>query len=140
VRVRHLRVVERPHDVDDRVDVAHVAEEAVAETLALVRPAHEPGDVHELDVLGDAARDPQGVAHGVEALVGDRDDRDVRLDGRERVLSRLRAGAGQRVEERRLARVRQPDDPDLHRKRASAGRAARASAAPSRAPTTTSDG
>ena len=59
------------------------------------------------------ARDDRGDR--VEARVGHRHDRDVRLDRRERVVGRLGRDAGQRREQRRLARVRHPDDPDLHR-------------------------
>ena len=58
---------------------------------------------------------PTVAATRVEALVRDRHDRDVRLDRRERVVRRLGARAGQRVEQRGLARVGHPDDADLHR-------------------------
>ena len=44
-------------------------------------------------------------------------DRDVRLDRRERIVGRLGRDAGQRGEQRGLAGVRHPDDPDLHRHR-----------------------
>ena len=58
--------------------------------------------------LRDRLRDP------LQPLVGNLRDRDVRLDRRERVVAGLGAALGQRVEEGRLAGVRQPDDPDLH--------------------------
>ena len=48
-----------------------------------------------------------------EPLVGDRRHPDVRLLGHGRVGGDLGAGVRQRVEERRLARVREPDDADL---------------------------
>ena len=60
--------------------------------------------------------------------------RDVRLDRRERVVRGLRAGARERVEERRLARVGHPDDADLHH------RPRLPSTVPSAAPAATSDG
>ena len=50
----------------------------------------------------------------VEALVLHPDDRDVRLDRRERVVGGLRARVRERVEERGLAGVRHPDDAHLH--------------------------
>ena len=52
--------------------------------------------------------------HLVQPVVGHPDHRDVRLERRERVVGGRRARTGQRVEERRLAGVRQPDDADLH--------------------------
>jgi hypothetical protein len=132
-------VLERPHDVEDRVDVADVSEKPVAQTLTLVRAAHQPGDVDELDLLGDAALDLEGVSDPVEPRVGDGHDRDVRVDRRERILGGLGARARERVEERRLARVRQPYDADLHRSAMSAP-AGRPTMEPTSAPATASDG
>ena len=57
---------------------------------------------------------PTVCATCVEPLVGHRHDRDVRLDRRERVVGGLGRNAGQRREQRGLARVRHADDPDLH--------------------------
>ena len=44
------------HDMDDRVGLADVREELVAEPLALVRAAHEPRDVVEVDRVVDDLR------------------------------------------------------------------------------------
>ena len=109
-----LRIHEGAHDVDDRVDVADVAEEAIAQPLSMVRPADEAGDVDELDVLGNAPFDPERHAELVEPRVGNGDDGDVRLDRRERILGSLGVRACERVEERGLAGVRKPDDANLH--------------------------
>ena len=49
--VHHLVVAVRAHHVQDRVGLADVREELVAEALALGRAAHEPGDVVEGDRL-----------------------------------------------------------------------------------------
>ena len=126
-------VVMGAHDVDDGVDLADVGQELVAQALALAGAAHEAGDVVEVDGVVDDVRGADRLRHAVEALVDDRHDGDVRLDGRERVVGRLGARARQRVEERRLARVGHPDDPDLHR-------AALPMASPSSAPPATSVG
>ena len=42
-------VLETPHDLHDGVHLADVGQELVAQPLAAARPAHESGDVHELD-------------------------------------------------------------------------------------------
>ena len=78
----------------------------------------------------------------VESLVGDRDDRDVRLDRRERVVRGLGGDARQRAEQRRLAGVGHADDPDLHRHRGAPPHRghARATSVPSAAPASTSLG
>ena len=112
--VDDLRVVMRPDHVHQRVGLADVGQEAVAQPLALVRSAHQPRDVVELDRLVHDRRGANGRGHPVQSLVGDRHHRHVGLDGGERVVGRLGPGAGECVEERRLARVREPDDPDLH--------------------------
>ena len=59
-----------------------------------MRAAHQAGDVHDLEMLRDAALDPEQVGDAVEARVGHRHNRDVRLDGRERILRRLGATRG----------------------------------------------
>ena len=85
-----------------------------------------------LDRLGDL----------LEPLVRHLGDRDVGLDRRERVVAGLGAALGQRVEEGRLARVRQPDDPDLHSAAShqSESGTIRPRTTPSRAPARTSEG
>ena len=47
--VDDVLVVEAAHDVDDRVGLADVGEELVAEAFALRRAGDEAGDVDELD-------------------------------------------------------------------------------------------
>ena len=49
LRVDHVRVVVHAHHVQQRVGLADVGQELVAEPLALVRARHQPGDVVELD-------------------------------------------------------------------------------------------
>ena len=60
--VGDVAALEAAQDVDDRVDLADVGEELVAEAFALGRAADQAGDVDELDLgldllraLGDAA-------------------------------------------------------------------------------------
>ena len=76
-------VVVRADDVDDRVDLADVGQELVAQPLALVRARHEAGDVVEGDRVVDDLGRADGRGDRVQALVLDRHDRDVRLDRRE---------------------------------------------------------
>ena len=106
----HRRV--RAHDVHDRVGLADVRQEAVAQALALVRAGDEPGDVVEVDRVPHDLRGADRLRHLLQALVAHRHDRDVRLDRRERVVGRLRPRFGERVEQRGLARVGHPHDAD----------------------------
>ncbi len=113
-------------DVADRVGLADRGEEPVAEPLALRGPAHEARDVVELDRLGHRLARADGRSDALEPRIGDRHDRDVGVDGGERVVAGLGAGPRQRVEQGRLAGVRQTDYADLHAvsEAASAGAAA----------------
>ena len=59
--VDHAGVVVRADDVDDRVHLADVGQELVAQALAAVGARDEPGDVVE----GDRVVDELGRAHGL---------------------------------------------------------------------------
>ena len=99
------------HDVHDRVGLADVGEEAVAEPLALVGAGDETGDVVEVDRVVDELGGADGRGDLVEAPVEDGHDGDVGLDRGEGVVGGLGAGLGERVEERGLAGVGQPTMP-----------------------------
>ena len=71
-----VRVVVDPDDVDDRVGLADVREELVAEALAAVGAGDQSGDVVERDRVGDDLRRLDRLRHRVESRVGDRDHRD----------------------------------------------------------------
>ena len=80
--------------VADRVGLADRGQELVAEPLALRRAGDQPGDVVELDRLGDDLARADRSRDLLQPLVGDADDRDVRLDRRERVVARSRRRRG----------------------------------------------
>src|SRR5581483_9980596 len=95
----------------DGVDLADIGEELVAEALALRGAAHQAGDIDE----GQPGRNDlcglRDFGELVEPGIGHRDLADIRLDGAERIVGRLRRGGlGQRIEQRRLADIGQPDD------------------------------
>src|ERR1700751_2005743 len=95
----------------DGIDLPNGGEELVAETFALRGAAHQAGYVDE----GDARRDDLlGLGKRAElfqARIWHRDLADVRLDGAEWIVGRLRRRRlRQRIEERRFADVRQADD------------------------------
>ena len=108
--VDDVRVLEAAHDVRDRVGLADVGEELVAEAFAFGGAGDQPRDVDELD---DRRHDFLGLhdrRQRVEPRIGHFDDADVRLDRAERIVLGGDAGLGERVEERRLADVGQADD------------------------------
>ena len=112
VDVGDVLVAEDARDLADRRGLADVGEELVAQSLALRGAADDAGDVHELHGRGQDLGRAEELGQRLEPLVGDADDADVGLDRRERVVRREHVVLGQRVEERRLARVGETDDAD----------------------------
>jgi hypothetical protein len=140
--VRHALVAVGPDHMDDRIRLADVGQELVAEPFAPRGAANEAGDVVEGDGLRYDRRGGDGLGHALEPLVGHGYDGHVGLHGRERIVRGRGACARKRIEERRLAGVRQADDADPHRS-ASAScrrRVARAMTAPRTTPATVSEG
>ena len=93
-------VFKTTHDLNDRVGLADVGKELVAESGTFRGPLHESGDVDKLDRGGDQfLRAGDFREHG-QARVGHGHDADIRVDRAEGVIGRLRlAGAGDGVEE-----------------------------------------
>ena len=108
-------VVEAAQHVDDRIGVSDRAEELVAQPFAVRRAAHEAGDVDHLERRRDdlARARARDRVEGVEPRVAHIGDAVHGLGGREHVRGDGRAAAGEGVEERRLAAVRQSDEGDL---------------------------
>ena len=107
-------ILEAAQHMHDGVAFADVGEELVAEALALRRAAHDARDVDEGDARRDDLRRARDGCERVEPRIGHGDVAHVRLDGAERIIRRLRRRRlGERVEEGRLADVRQPDNAHL---------------------------
>ncbi len=68
------------HDVHDRVGLADVGEEAVAEALALVGAGDQAGDVVEVDRVVDDLRSAHEGGDVLQPAIDDRHDGDVGLD------------------------------------------------------------
>src|SRR5205823_13459594 len=109
--VHYVGVFEAADHVQDRIDLADVRQELVAEAFPLRGATHQSGDVDELNDGGDFLLGPHQLEQPVQAGVGDIDDPDVRLDGAERIVLRRRGlRRGQGVEQGRLADVGETDE------------------------------
>ncbi len=104
-------ILETAHDMGNGVAFADVCEKLVAEPLTLRGAAHEPGDIDEGEPRRDDLLGMGDASQDLEARVGDRHIADIRLDGAEGIICRLRRRClRQGVEKRRFADVRQTDD------------------------------
>ena len=113
LHVDDVIVLEAAHHMEDRVALADVREELVAQALALRGALHKACDVRELHGRADDLLGGDDLRQRLQARVGHLHDGGVRLDGAERVVLRRRLLAlRERVEQRGLADVRQPDDTD----------------------------
>src|SRR6185312_17183519 len=98
----------------NRVDLADVREELVAETFALGCTCNEPRNVDELDRGRHDLLRPRNRGELLEPRVGHCDDADVWIDRAKRIVFRCDLRARERIEQRRLADVRQSDDSALN--------------------------
>ncbi len=120
--VHHVGIVEAPHDVKNRMDVANVRQKLVAQPLARRGAADQAGNVHKLkhrrhDFFGgDMPGDP------LKARVGNRHGADVGFLGAKRVALGRHARGRQGVEQHALANVRESDDACFHESRNPQGR------------------
>jgi hypothetical protein len=90
-----------------------VRQELAAEAVLRAGAAHQPGDVREADGGRNLLTRADRLGQGPDPGVRDGGDADVGRRAGGGVGRDLCSGAGQGVEHRRLAGVRQPDDADL---------------------------
>ena len=111
--MHHVVVFEATHYVGDGVHFTNVRKELVAEAFALRSALHDARDVHELDGGGEDAFRLHDGRERIEARVRHGHHAHVRVNGAERVVFRRNLGARQRIEEGRLADIREADDSAL---------------------------
>ena len=106
VHVDDVFVLKAAHHVDDGVHFADVGEELVAQALAVAGALDQAGDVDKLQRRRGILFRVIHPGKHVQPLVRHGDHAGIRLDGAEGVVRRLRAGAGDGVEQRAFAHVR----------------------------------
>ena len=97
-------------DVRNRIGLADIRQELIAEPLAFRCAGDKPRDIDELDRCRNRALRPRDRGERRESRIGNLDDAHVGLDGAKRIVFRRGSGPGKRIEQRRLADVRQADD------------------------------
>ena len=110
VDMGHALALEAPDHMGDRVDLADLAEEPVAQSFTFVGVLDETGDIDELDGRGGDFLGLDQIGKRGEARVGHRHDADVRLDCAEGIRLGSHGQGSEGVEYSRFAGVRQTDD------------------------------
>ena len=108
--VGDIAVLEAANHMDDGVGGADVAEELVAQTLALAGALDETGDVDELDDGGGGLLGGIEIAQPLQPLIGHGDHAHIGVDGAEGIIVGGNTGVGDGIEQSGLADVGQSDD------------------------------
>jgi hypothetical protein len=101
--------------VRDRIRFANVGQELIAETFALRGAGDKARDVDEFDRRWNDLLRFRDRRQRRKPRIRHLDNADIRLDRAERIILRRDPRPGERVEQRRLADVRQADDSAAHR-------------------------
>ena len=96
----HVVVIETPDNMCNGISLADVAQELVAETLALGSAGNESSDVDELNDGGQRLLGVDEFRKNPETAIWNECHSAVRVDRRERIVLRCDLSACQRVEQR----------------------------------------
>ena len=110
IHMGDVLILEAAQHVDDGIRLTDVAEELVAETLALARTFHESGDVYYLAGGGNDASGMHQLGQFGESLVGNGDHAHVGFNRTEGEVGCLCLGTRQTVEEGGFTHVGQSDN------------------------------
>jgi hypothetical protein len=108
--VDHIVVFKTSEDMDDGIRAADIPQELIAQPFPYAGPYYQTCNIHDLNSGGD---DPVWFDQFLQfdqSMVGYGDHTEIRNDGPEEELSRLRLCAAQGVEKGRFAYVGESDN------------------------------
>ena len=106
----NIVISKTPCNMSNGVCFADMAEEFVPEPLSIGGASNEACDIYELDHGGDGALRIDDLREYGESWIGNRCYPRIRVDRGERIVLSWDLATGERVEQRRLTDVRQPND------------------------------
>ena len=116
--VMNIGVLETAHDLHDRIHLANVAQELIAETFPRARSLDEARDVDELDRRRNNFLRMRKFRERFKSRIGYGDDAEIWIDRAERIIGSLRfACARDRVKERGFPNIRQTHDSSAQHRR-----------------------
>ena len=114
LHVGDIAVLEAANHMDDGIGGADVAQELVAQTLALACALDQTGDVNELDDGGGGLLGGIEIAQPLQPLIGHGDHAHIGVDGAEGIVVGGNTGIGDGIEQSGLANIGQSDDTKFH--------------------------
>ncbi len=99
--------------MENRIHFADVGQEFIPQPLACTRSADDPRDIHHPQRGRDDLLRLLKLIDHLEPIIRHGNHADVRLDGRERIISRQRPRRGECVEDGALANIGQTDNSDF---------------------------
>ena len=92
--------------MSNRIDLTNIGEKLIAQPFAFGRTAHQTGNIDKAQAGGNAIGRLGDIGQPVQPPIGHGNITDIRFNGTERKICRLRTGGfGQRVEQRRFANI-----------------------------------
>ena len=110
VHMDDIRVFKAAHDMDNRIALADVCKELVAESLTLRRALDESCNVDELNDRRCDLLCMIQIAKQLQPLIRHRHNPDVRVDCAERIVCSLCPGFRQGIKQSTLSNIRKSDD------------------------------
>ena len=107
-----VRVIKRTHHLGDSVRLTNVREELVTQALTLRSALHNTRNINERNSCRQNTLRTKNLSQTVQTRIRQVHHAHVRVNGRERVVSRQHSVAGQSVEQGGLAHVRQANNAD----------------------------
>ena len=106
----HVGILEAADHVDDGVGGADVAQELVAQALALGSALYQACNIHELDDSGGNLFGLMQLSQPVQPLIRHGNHAHVRVNGAERIVVRRHTGIGNGIKQSGLAHIGQAYD------------------------------
>ena len=107
-----VRVIKRTHNLGDSVRLTNVREELITQALTLRSALHNTRNINERNSRRQNTLRTKNLSQTVQTRIRQVHHAHVRVNGRERVVSRQHGVAGQSVEQGGLAHVRQANNAD----------------------------
>ena len=114
LNMNDVRVVKAANNMHDGIHFSDMRQELVAQAFALGCTAHQTGNVNKFYNSRNGLGRLIHFAQLIQTFIRHAYHADIRVDGAERIIRRLRAGIRDGIEQGALSHVRQSDNTNFH--------------------------